>query len=351
MNRHIKALLMAVLMVLLLPGAIRKSAAQTPAPAEVTGLIGYMVVPDALEKSVEFYHNLLGLQQPGGDPRAKLKWYGVVPFLTDMYGVRGNARNFTLQVPGAEFGVEPMQWSESRGKPLQPRLQDPGASQLILTVHDIDELLGFLTKGGVRVVTTGGKPLQLNNSQGKARVVVVQDFHGYYVRLIQPDVLPPLGGANGAGPPGYIIGGEVAITVQDTEKAAQFYRDVLGLKVALGDGFSSDPNELAALGMKGSVQYRDSIVMFPGKSQLHLVEFKGIERKPIHPGIVDQNAVVLRVSVRGIDALYNKMKAAQVPIVSVSGAPYQNGQTRWLMVRDPDNVYVQPVERPPAPRP
>src|SRR5262245_18467032 len=102
--------------------------------------------------------------------------------------------------------------------------------------------------------------------------------------------------------------------------------------------------------MKGSVQYRDSIVMFPGKSQSHLVEFKGIERKPIHPGIVDQNAVVLRVSVRGIDALYDRMKAAQAPIVSVSGAPYQNVQTRWLMVREPDNVYVQPVERP-APRP
>ena len=141
MNCHIKALLLAVLAVPLLPGGIRESSAQTSASAEVTGLIGYMVVPDALEKSVEFYHGLLGLQQPGGDPRAKLKWYGVVPFLTDMYGVRG------------------------------------------------------------------------------------------------------------------------------------------------------------------------------------------------------------------IDALYNRMKAAQVPIVSGSGAPYQNGQTRWLMARDPDNIYVQPVERPPAPRP
>src|SRR5262245_4507207 len=351
MNRHIKAFLIAALAVLLLPGAIRKSAAQTPAPAEVTGLIGYMVVPDPLEKSLEFYHNLLGLQQPGGDPRARLKWYGVVPFLTDMYGVHGNARNFTLQVPGAEFGVEPMQWSESKGKPLQPRLQAAGASQLILAVNDIDELLGFLTKGGVKVVTTGGKPVPVNNSQGKARVVIVQDFHGYYVRLVQPDPLPPLGGANGAGPPGYIMGGNVAITVQDTEKAAQFYRDVLGLKVQLGDGFSSDASELAALGMNGKVQYRESIVMFPGKSQLHLVEFKNIDRQPIHPGIVDQNAVVLRISVRGIDALYNKMKASQVPIVSVSGAPYQNGQTRWLMVRDPDNVFVQPVERPPTPRP
>src|SRR5215471_6394823 len=158
-----------VLAAVSLSGSIWQSSAQTGPPAEITGLVGYMVVPDALEKSVEFYHDMLGLQQPGGDPRAKLRWYGVVPFLTEMYGVHGNARNFTLQVPGAEFGVEPMQWSESKGKPLQPRLQDAGASQLILTVNDIDELLGFLAKGGVKVVTTGGKPLQLNNSQGKAR--------------------------------------------------------------------------------------------------------------------------------------------------------------------------------------
>src|SRR5215468_2509912 len=207
MKHHIKALLTAALGILLLFGGIRKSYAQTAASAEVTGLIGYMVVPDALEKSVEFYHNLLGLQQPGGDPRAKLKWYGVVPFLTDMYGVHGNARNFTLPVPGAEFGVEPMQWSESKGKPLHPRLQDPGASQLMLTVHDIDELLGFLTKGGVKTITAGGKPAPVNGSQGKGRVVVVEDFHGYYVKLLELDSVPAPRGANGAGPPGYIVGG------------------------------------------------------------------------------------------------------------------------------------------------
>src|ERR1041385_9544142 len=121
MNRHIKTLLIVALGVFLALAGNGKISAQASALAEVTGLIGYMVVPDALEKSVEFYHNLLGLQQPGGDPRAKLRWYGVVPFLTDMYGVHGNARNFTLPVPGADFGVEPMQWSESRGRPLQPR--------------------------------------------------------------------------------------------------------------------------------------------------------------------------------------------------------------------------------------
>jgi catechol 2,3-dioxygenase-like lactoylglutathione lyase family enzyme len=320
--------------------------------SQVLGLIGYMIVPDALEKSVEFYSHLLGLQMPNGDPRARLKWYDVVPFLTEMYGVKDRARNFTLRIPGADIGVEPMQWSASKGKLLQPRPQDPGASQLVLTVNDIDELLMWLTKGGVKVVTAGGKPVAFSNSEGKGRAVVVQDFHGYFVRLVQPDPLPQSGGANGATSPAYIMGANVAITVEDTERAARFYENALGVKVQRGDGFTADPNELAILGMKGPAQYRHSTVMFPGKSQLHLIEFKGVDRKPIHPQIVDPNAVVLRVAVRGMDALYTKIKEAQAQIVSVSGAPYLNGRTRWLMLRDPDNFYVQPVEQPqqaPAP--
>lgn len=326
----------------------RQQPGAAAAGSQVLGLVGYMIVPDALEKSVEFYSHLLGLQMPNGDPRARLKWYDVVPFLTEMYGVKDQARNFTLRIPGADIGVEPMQWSASKGKLLHPRLQDPGASQLVLSVNDIDELLMWLTKGGVNVITSGGKPVAFDNSEGKGRAVIVQDFHGYYVRLVQPDPLPPGRGANGAPSPSYILGGNVWVSVEDTERAAHFYEDALGVKVQRGNGFKSDPNELAILGMKGNVQYRHSIVMFPGKSQLHLIEFKGIDRKAIHPQIVDPDAVVLRVSVRGMDAFYSRIKAAHAQIVSVSGAPYSNGRTRWLMLRDPDNIYVQPLERPQA---
>ncbi len=314
--------------------------------SQIVSLTGYMIVPDQLEKSVAFYHNLLGLQLPNGDPRIKLHWYDTVPFLTEMYGVKEKTRNMTLRIPGADIGVEPMQWEASKGKLLNQRVQDPGSGMLVLTVRDLDELLGYMTKGGVKVVTTGGKPVAFNNSDGKGRAVVVQDFHGYFVKLVEPEMIAPAPGANGAGPGAYIIGAQVAAAVQDTEKAAHFYQDVLGVKVQLGDGFQSDPNELAILGLKGNVQYRHSVVMFPAKNQLHLYEFKGIDRKPIHPGIIDPGAVVLRVAVRNIDALYTKLKAANADIVSLSGGVYLNGRTKWLMLRDPDNLYVQPVEQP-----
>jgi catechol 2,3-dioxygenase-like lactoylglutathione lyase family enzyme len=353
--RFLRVVALLVIVVLAAAGSVTIQAGQQPAQpgagSQVLGLIGYMIVPDQLEKSVEFYHHLLGLQLPNGDPRIRLHWYDTVPFLTEMYGVKERARNMTLRIPGADIGVEPMQWSASKGKLLQPRLQDPGAAQLVLSVRDLDEFLMYLTKGGVKVVTPGGKPVAFNNSDGKGRAVIVQDFHGYYVRLVEPDPLPPAQGANGAGAGAYIMGANVAVSVDDTEKAARFYKDALGVNVQLGDGFQSDPNELAILGMKGNVQYRHSVVMFPAKNQLHLIEFKGIDRKPIHPGIVDPDAVVLRVSVRGMDALYSKVKTANAQIVSVSGAPYLNGRTRWLMLRDPDGIYVQPVEQPQAQNP
>jgi catechol 2,3-dioxygenase-like lactoylglutathione lyase family enzyme len=335
-------LLIAVMMLL---GAAIVSAGQVPQNAtngQTLGLVGYMLAVDSLEKAEDFYHHLLGLEA-GADPRSRFKWYKVVPFLTDMYRANENLRNFTLRIPGADMGVEPVQWSEAQGKNLQPVLQDAGASQLILAVNDIDELLLWLTKGGAKVITSGGKPIPTNNGNNKAREVIVRDLTGSYVRLVQPDPLPPGTGVNGAPSPSYVTGGNVAITVDDTEKTVRFYEE-LGLKVQMGD-FMSDPAELAVLGMKG-VQYRDSVVLFPGKSQLHLIQFKGAAGRRLSPGIIDPNAIVLRMQVRGIDALYGKLKVAGAQIVSLSGEPFQNGRTRWLMLRDPNNIYVQLTEQP-----
>lgn len=339
-----KPIIYVMIAVMLFTGAAIVSVgqvAQNSTNAQALGLVGYMMAVDSLEKSEEFYHHLLGLEA-GADPRARLKWYKVVPFLTDMYRANENLRNFTLRIPGADMGVEPVQWNEAKGRNLQPVLQDAGASQLILAVNDIDELLTWLTKGGAKVVTSGGKPIATNNGNNKAREVIVRDLTGSYVRLVQPDPLPPGTGVNGAPSPSYVIGGSVAITVDDTEKAARFYED-LGLKVQMGD-FASDAAELAVLGMKG-VQYRDSVVLFPGKSQLHLIQFKNAQGRRLSPGIIDPNAIVLRVQVRGIDALYSKLKAAGAQIVSLSGEPFQNGRTRWLMLRDPNNIYVQLTEQ------
>src|SRR5437773_1899427 len=88
-----------------------------PAPPR-PAIIGYMPQVADLEKAERFYHQLLGLESAQGDPRARLTWYPTRPFLHDMYGVEGQIRNFIVRVPTSDLQVEPIQWSEAKGKPL-----------------------------------------------------------------------------------------------------------------------------------------------------------------------------------------------------------------------------------------
>ena len=103
--------------------------------------------------------------------------------------------------------------------------------------------------------------------------------------------------------------------------------------------------------MFGSAPQQPAPPAPPGEV-IALVEFKGIDRKPLQMQIADPNALILRFRVRGIDALAARIKAAGTKVASLSGGPYANGQTRWLMVQGPDNVFVQLTEAPPnAPNP
>ena len=60
--------------------------AQAPQQPEPAGpyILNILPVTDNLDRAEEFYHRLLGLESPQGDPRARLVWYPQVPFLDDM---------------------------------------------------------------------------------------------------------------------------------------------------------------------------------------------------------------------------------------------------------------------------
>jgi catechol 2,3-dioxygenase-like lactoylglutathione lyase family enzyme len=84
---------------------------------------------------------------------------------------------------------------------------------------------------------------------------------------------------NGAPPNSYVTGVTIAITVEDTEKTARYYREVLGVDVKTDSPFVDD----AVFGPKGA-QYRESVVALPEKSPpLHFLEFKGVDRKALRP--------------------------------------------------------------------
>jgi predicted enzyme related to lactoylglutathione lyase len=313
---------------------------QTEPP--VPFIMNLLPVTDNLDRAEEFYHRLLGLESAIGDPRARLIWYPQNPFLDDMYGVKGNTRNFFLRVPGSDLNLEIEQFSAATGKKLDTHIQDPGAVQLIFNVNDIDLLTGWLTKGGAKALTAGGKPVGVLDELGNpSHAILFQDFNGFFVKLIQRDgSAKPLTGPL----PPYIGGVTIGVTVDDTEKTARFYHEVLGLEVT-GFPFAVDEGQLEAFGLKGA-QYRESKVAFPEKTpQLHFFEFKGVERKPLHPGVADPNSVLIRIAVRDMDAVVAQVKAAGGQIMNGSGGPTINGKNKWLIVTDPNGIHLQLVDR------
>jgi len=319
-----------------------------PAPRSDQGgpvILNLLSVTDNLDKAEEFYHRLLGLESFQGDPRARLVWYKESPFLDDIYRTTGNSRNFVLRVPGSELGLEIEQFSGAKGKLLNTHIQDPGAQQLIFTTYNIDILTDWLTKGGAKVLTTGGKPVSIKYGAGTARAILFRDFNGFFVKLVQPDGPPPGPGVNGAPPSSYINGVTIGITVNDTEKTAQYYREVLGVDVKTDSPFMADRDQMAAFGLKGA-QYRESVVALPEKSPpLHFLEFKGVDRKQLNPEVADPNSVLVRFDIHDIGKFVERVKAAGGEIVNTSGKPSVNGKTLVLVAKDPNGVYSQFFER------
>jgi predicted enzyme related to lactoylglutathione lyase len=323
--------------------------AQAPqAPPAGPVILNLLPVMDDLDKAEEFYHRLLGLESNLGDPRARLAWYPQAPFLDDMYGVKGNTRNFFLRVPNSDLTLEMEQFSGATGKRLNTHVQDPGAVHLIFTVSNIDLLTGWLTKGGAKVLSAGGKPVSVPEEGGTARAVLIQDFNGFFVKLVQRDI-PKAPEAIGAAPDPYITGVTIGVTIGDTEKTARFYQEVLGLDVKTAASFVADAKQVEAFGVKGA-QYRESAVVFPEKTpQLHFFEFKGVERKPLHPLVADPNSALIRIAVRDMDSVVARVKAAGGQIMNVGGGPVVNGRNKFLIVTDPNGVHLQLLERLPAP--
>ncbi len=289
-------------------------------PQQLPVMVGTLLVVDNLDKTEEFYHHLLGLEGRDGDPRARLAWYPVNPFLTDMYGVQGNSRNFFLRIPGSELILEPEQFNLATGKALHPRLQDPGAAFLILTTNNINVLVDRLAKGGARIVDRS------------PREAWIQDFNGFYVKLVQRDVQTQPGAAP---PTTYLTGIDVGYSVVDLAKTTAFYREMLGLQ-------ASAP----ASGKLKEMPYAESVVAMPEKTpQIDLIEFKVADRKPIHPKVADPNSILLRLNVARLDSMIPKIAPLGGKIMNLGGGPFVNGRNRWLIVADPNDIHLQLVER------
>jgi len=159
--------------------------------------------------------------------------------------------------------------------------------------------------------------------------------------------------------------------VSDVEKSIAFYTEVVGMDLQRGAGPQANaaPPPVLAPGAPRryletpeilrlydgvGAQYRVAAAMIEeSPMRAELIEFKDVERKPIHPRYQDPGAATLILTVRDIDLVMTRVKNSNTPIVTFGGEPLtiseDAGKMRAVIVKDPDGFFVELIQRSLAP--
>src|SRR5579863_5929821 len=137
---------------------------QTPSPeGPVVGVGPFLHIVADLDRSIEFYHEKLGLELTGPPGEHK---FTDNPAVANLYGVPGQQfRAAVLKIPGSAMGIELVQWGEARKLKAGPTavtlmLRRPGAIRTKLDDPD-----GFTAEVDPSVIA------------GAALVIGVNDAH------------------------------------------------------------------------------------------------------------------------------------------------------------------------------
>ncbi len=293
----------------------------------------------SLEKSAAFYQDALGLELTGSLPIPQ-RVFAANPPVAKLYATPGSPmRGFTVRLPDSPGGLEFNQFKDSEQKIVTPRVQDPGATVVVLQVKNLSAALAKLRETGAPVVTAGGVP------EGKA--IVLKDPDGFYVELVEPE------NAAGSKAPGIVIGASMMITVNDMDQTVHLYRDLIGFPLKVDAAFAKDKALSKTLGVSGA-RYRHAIGNIPGTTfQVDFVEFRGIDRKLGETRPFDLGSANLRVRVADEELFVKNLKEAGVAVASVGGEPITlNNNVKTCILRDTNNFFFQIMSAaPPAPSP
>jgi len=130
------------------------------------------------------------------------------------------------------------------------------------------------------------------------------------------------------------------IAVNDLDRTLKVYRDVLGFTVKEATSFAPDAPTRALTGLP-KAEVRRGRVQAPGSPlDIDFVEFKGVDRSPLHMRIQDRGAARLQVRVQNIDALVDAVKSAGLTIVTDGGGSVPIPPNfKGSLVADPNNFF------------
>ncbi len=145
-----------------------------------------------------------------------------------------------------------------------------------------------------------------------------------------------------------VVGCEhVAIQVGDCDRSARFYERVLGFepraRVSRSEayvqrvvGYPGVTLEIAMMGIPGT------------EVELEIVEYRGVEKKPIDPATASPGTMHVSLFVDDLDAMYERLSADGVefvsPVQTSDAGPLAGGKVVYM--KDPDGIRVELVELP-----
>lgn len=341
--------------------------AGSAAPAgEVLAPGNFIHVVAHLDKTMAFYHGVLGLEPltAGNAPPAAVK-FAVNKPVAQLYAVPPDtAVGVTMyRLPTMGVGLEFAEFRAVGQKNVHPRPQDPGASCVVLTVRQLDPILRRAHAAHVPIVSAGGVPAAAEpgaagepgatGAAGAVRSVVLRDPDGFYVELIEQPAATGAAdsGASQAGEPtagkGNILQAALLLSIDDTDRNAHFYRDLLGMPLQIDASFAPDASFSKAFGVRGG-QVRHSVATIPGSTfEYDFVEWRGVPRRATHAAVHDHGAGVLRFSVEDVDGFVDNLKAQGIAVASTGdGTVSLGGAFRASILSDPNGLYIEPVPRP-----
>jgi catechol 2,3-dioxygenase-like lactoylglutathione lyase family enzyme len=272
----------------------------------VLGVGNFIHVVSNLDRSIEFYRDGLGLEMTGAPGPRAFSANAVVSSLYDAPNTQSRVASF--KIPNSIMAVEIVEFQGLNATPVNARFFDPGAITLTLPVTDLEPTKNRLAKiKGLEWI-----------SASRVGTAKVRDPDGIFVELEQtPSKFP--------GPAPEV---RLAVTVEDLAKAMRFYQDSLGF-------VNANSSRVGQMQVPGDG--------FP----VDLTAPNYADRKAVHSAIHDPGSGVLRLRVGDFDAVVKSLKAAGATVVSTGGEPVNLGRNRAVILRDPNNLFVQVLESPP----
>lgn len=329
------------------PLALAASAAPAAPAGEVLAPGNFIHVVAHIDKTMAFYHGVLGLEPLtlGNAPPTSVK-FAVNKPVAQLYAVPPDTTvgvaMYRLPVRGV--GLEFAEFRAAGSKSVHPRPQDPGASCVVLTVRQLDPILVRAHAAHVPIVSAGGVPAAAGEPDAAGRSVVLRDPDGFYVELIEQAAATGTVGRDADA--GNIVQAALMLSIDDTDRNAHLYRDLLGLPLQIDASFAPDAPLAKAFGLRGG-QVRHSVAVIPGSTfKYDFVEWRGVPRRATHAAVHDHGAGVLRFSVEDVDGLVDNLKAQGIPVASTGGGVVSlGGAFRASILSDPNGLFIEPVPR------